>query len=150
MTITPGAILSKKVLTFIQSQTVITLCVCDNNVPYTAMCYYVYLPEENIIVFKSKQETTHMNVALKNSLIAGAVRQDKLLSTNVVGVQLTGMLLASNNNSLLSIATRKYYMKYPFAVAVSGDIWMIRPDTIKYTENKMGIMGKEEYRLITE
>jgi uncharacterized protein YhbP (UPF0306 family) len=145
MTITPASILSKKVLAFIQSQTVITLCVCDNNIPYTAMCYYVYLPEENIIVFKSKPDTNHMNVALKNSLVAGAVRQDKLLSTNVVGVQLTGMLL-SNNNNLLSIATRKYYMKYPFAVAISGDIWMIRPDAIKYTENKMGIMGKEEYQ----
>lgn len=141
----PVSVLSKKVLAFIQSQTVITLCVCDNNVPYTAMCYYVYLPEENLIVFKSKADTQHITVALKNPQVAASVRQDKLIKTNVLGVQLTGKLVIDNEN-LQTIARRKYYMKYPFAAAISGDIWMIKPDAIKYTENKMGIMGKEEYQ----
>jgi uncharacterized protein YhbP (UPF0306 family) len=144
MTTAPVSVLSKKVLAFIQSQTVITLCVCDNNIPYTAMCYYVYLPEENLIVFKSKPDTQHITFALKNPQVAASVRQDKLIKTNVLGVQLTGKLVS--DDGLQAIARRKYYMKYPFAAAISGDIWMIRPDAIKYTENKMGIMGKEEYQ----
>lgn len=140
----PASALSKKALAFIKSQTVITLAVSENNIPYTAMCYYVYLPDENIIVFKSKPDTQHIITALKNPLIAAAIRQDELVSTNVLGVQLTGKLVLDNEN-LLSAARKKYYIKYPFAIAVSGEIWMIRPYTIKYTENKMGIMGKEEY-----
>ncbi|MCO4293977.1 hypothetical protein NF867_14015 [Solitalea sp. MAHUQ-68] len=135
----------KKITTFLLNQTVLTLAVSDFSDLHCCMCYYVYHPEENILVFKSKESTKHMQMAIEQVKVAGAVRQDVLDKTHIQGVQFNGEVLIEPEESLHKLAKQAYYAKYPFAKIMTGTIWIIKLNYLKLTENRIGIMSHKEW-----
>ncbi|POY35136.1 hypothetical protein C3K47_16265 [Solitalea longa] len=135
----------KKIATFLLNQTVLTLAVSENSSLYCCMCYYVYHPEENILVFKSKESTKHIQMALEQTKVAGAIRQDVLDKTHIQGVQFNGEVLIEPEENLHKRAKKAYYDKYPFAKVIAGTVWVIKLDYMKLTENRIGIMSHKEW-----
>ena len=140
-----GAGIDERISSFLSSQTTLTLAVSTNNSPYCANCFYAFVKDENLLVFKSKPETTHVQVAFKNPYVAGTVTPDVLEKTRVQGIQFTGKIISSDKN-IFNKAKNAYYSKFPFALAFSGEIFIIELFTLKYTDNKLGFGKRLEWK----
>lgn len=131
-----------RIVSFVKSQTVFTLAVnLVNSPPYCAPCFYAYSETHNALVFKSSRDTKHIIGAIANSVVGGSILPDKLSAGKVKGVQFTGLFIEPKDDLLLSFQ-KVYYKKYPFAMAMSGDIWAVEFRTIKFTDNTLGFGTK--------
>lgn len=137
--------MDERIISFIQAQTNMTIAVYENNIPYCANCFYALSEKENLLIFKSKPETNHIQMALKNKNVAGTIVPDSLNKTRIQGIQFSGIFFIPEGKDRSS-ANDIYYGKYPFAISISGEIWAIEIQSIKFTDNKFGF-GK---RLIWE
>ncbi len=133
--------MDKRIETFIEKQKNLTLCTCENNVPYCANCFYAFMSDEKMLIFKSGSATKHISQALKNNTVAGTILPDLDKTGTIKGIQFSGNFSAPANN-LLDKARKAYYKKFPFAIAIAGEIWVIELVTIKMTDNTLGI-GKK-------
>lgn len=133
--------IDKRIVTFLQSQTVLTLAVSKDSSPYCATCFYAYSPEHNALIFKSSGETRHVVIGLENHSVAGSVLPDKLITGKVKGIQFSG-LFEKPEGTVLSDLQKVYYRKYPFAMAMSGDLWIVRLGWVKFTDNTLGFGTK--------
>lgn len=135
----------ERIVKFISSQTALTLAVSENNVPYCATCFYALEKENNLLVIKSKSETHHIKVTKTNPDVAGTITPDLLDRTRVQGIQFTGKII-SPAAIIFSKAKDAYYKKYPFALAFSGEIYIIEFLSIKYTDNNFGFGKRLEWK----
>lgn len=138
--------LDKRISSFLSSQTNFTIAVSENNKPYCANCFYVYDAERNRLVFKSKPETLHISIALVNGQVAGTITPDVLDKTRIQGIQFTGVLFSSSARDHYA-AKAAYYTRYPFALTVPGDLWVIELHTLKLTDNTLGFGTKLNWKI---
>ena len=76
----------------------------------------------------------------ENNLVAGTIIASDISMAKVEGVQFEGVRLATNDLALK--ATKSYYLRYPFAVAIPGKLWVLELHSIKYTNTTNGIKKK--------
>ena len=133
--------MEKHIVDFINAQTNLTLATSNNNIPYCANCFYVFLEELEALVVKSSEETRHITEAKNNKFIAGTILPDQLKVRKIKGIQFTGQFCVPQND-LLKTAKTNYYLKYPFSLAMNGDLWVILLQEIKMTDNTLGF-GKK-------
>lgn len=136
--------MDQHIAAFMSAQTVMTIATSNNNVPHCAMCFYVFVPGHDIIVFKSKPSTSHVTQALINTVVAGSILPDKLNPGKTSGIQFTGTFHAAEGE-LQTVAPVHYYKKYLFAAVVAGELWVIRLDTIVFTDATLGIGKKRNW-----
>lgn len=133
--------MDKRIETFIEKQKNLTLCTCENNVPYCANCFYAFMSDEKILIFKSDAATKHISQAIINNNVAGTILPDLGKTGTIKGIQFTGNFITPTDN-LIDKAKKAYYTKFPFAIAIAGEIWAVEVATIKMTDNTLGI-GKK-------
>ena len=93
----------------------------------------------------SDAETLHIQQVLKNSTVAGGIAPDKLVFTQIKGIQFTGKCTPASGD-LKSTAMRMYYLKYPIAVGMKGNFYAIELESIKMTDNTLGFGTKLNWR----
>lgn len=133
----------KLIVEFLQAQTVLTYATSIENEPYCATCFYAYDEEHGMLIFKSSEETLHVQQGLLNHRVAGSVLPDKLQTGKVKGIQFKGQFGVPPEDKLSDLK-KTYYKKYPFALAMSGALWIIELNLIKFTDNTLGF-GKKIY-----
>ena len=74
-------------------------------------------------------------------LVSGTIQPDRLNPLALKGVQFNGEVLKANK-TVSEIASAFYHKKYPFALAVPGEVWTIQVDMIKMTDNTLSF-GKK-------
>lgn len=131
----------KRIVSFLQSTTVLTLATSEGNVPYCAACFYAYSEKYNSLIFKSSADTLHIIQGLNNRYVAGAVLPDRLVTGKVKGIQFAGTFCRAEGDRQDDLQ-KEYYKKYPFALAMGGDIWAVELTWIKFTDNTLGF-GKK-------
>ncbi len=135
----------KRIVDFINEHHVLTLATSVENSPWCANCFYTYLEDENCFVFTSDEETKHVQDVLANSNVAGSV----VLETNTVGkiqgIQFAGTM-QKPTKSLATIAKKAYLKKFPFAVLMKTSLWILNPEIIKMTDNRLGFGKKLVWR----
>ncbi len=134
-------ITSKKIIDFIEEHHILTLATSKNNIPYCANCFYVYLKEENIFVFTSDNETKHIKDVIENNYVAGSVVLETSIVGKIQGIQFQGKMFLPEGG-LKKIANKKYMKKYPFAKLMKTQLWVLEPEFIKLTDNRLGF-GKK-------
>lgn len=139
-------IMDKHIVQFIKEQTVMTIATCNNNVPHCAMCFYVFIEELNAIVFKSKPGTNHVAEGINNPTVAGSILPDKFNPGKTSGIQFTGIFKPAAGE-MNGIATKHYYLKYPFAAVMPGELWMIELNSIVFTDATLGFGKKRKWEL---
>jgi hypothetical protein len=137
--------MDERIRSFLSAQTNLTLAVSENDHPYCANCFYAFADKKNFLVFKSKPDTIHIALALKNDRVAGTITPDALDKTRIQGIQFTGKISRAAGEDLTT-AKNAYYKKYPFALAFAGELWTIELNSIKFTDNKLGFGKKLEWR----
>ncbi|MDR0729933.1 MAG: pyridoxamine 5'-phosphate oxidase family protein [Prevotellaceae bacterium] len=130
-----------RIVDFIQAHHVLTLATCTEGKPYCTLLFYIYLADENVLVFASEKRTRHIDEAMANPAVAGSVA----LETNVVGLirglQWQGQLF-SPPAALKRKAKRAYWRRFPFVMLKGARLWTVRPTFFKYTDNRLGF-GKK-------
>ncbi len=131
----------KRIVDFINQHHVLTLATSFEEEPYCANCFYVYLEEENSLVFTSDYDTKHIKQASHNIYVAGSI----VLETNIIGkiqgVQFQGIISEPSGN--LYDKVRKAYLKrFPIAMLMKTTLWVVDLTFLKFTDNRLGF-GKK-------
>ncbi len=130
-----------RMIEFIHEHHIFTLATSSNNRPYTCTCFYVYIPELNIIVFTSDKTTKHIQDVEAQNYVAGAIALETSTVGKIRGIQFTGEIKELKGKEL-STAKKAYLFKFPIAVLMKTTLWGIVPDFIKMTDNRLGF-GKK-------
>jgi uncharacterized protein len=139
--------MNERIADFISQQRVATVCCVDEeNKPHCFSCFYAFDNERQLLYFKSGSSAHHSQILLQNPVVAGAIQQDKVNSLAIKGVQFTGKILHPKNE-LCSQAESVYHKRFPFALAMPGEIWTLQPESIKMTDNTLSFGKKLHWSL---
>lgn len=131
----------KRIIEFINKHHVLTLSTSRNNIPYSANCFYVYFEDENMLVFTTDHKTKHAQDAVENQMVSGSI----VLETNVVGkiqgVQFQGKMYEPEEE-LLKKVKAKYLKRFPVAMLMKTNLWVVELSFLKFTDNRLGF-GKK-------
>lgn len=131
----------RRVIKFFKKHHVLTIATTVGNEPWCANCFYVYLEEENALVFTTDRETRHGKEFLKNPLVAGSVVLETVVIGKIRGIQFQG-IVSEPEGEMLSKAKWSYLKKFPPAVLMNTHLWIVRLTLIKMTDNRLGF-GKK-------
>ena len=132
--------MDKRIIEFISQQKTASVCCLDeNNDPYCFNVFFVFDKDKERLYFKSSSASNHTRWLLMNKRIAGTILPDKLNLLAIRGIQFTGFICTGES---IHFAASAYHKKIPFALALPGDVWAIQLETIKLTDNTIGI-GKK-------
>ena len=130
-----------RIIKFFRKHHVLTVATSSEQEPWCANCFYVYLEEENAIVFTTDTDTRHGKEFLKNPLVAGSVVLETMRLGKIQGIQFQGVV-SEPEGEMLSKAKWAYLKKFPPAVLMDTHLWMVKLTLIKMTDNRLGF-GKK-------
>jgi len=120
---------------------VLTIATTVDNIPWCANCFYVYLEEENSLVFTTDLKTRHGQEFLKNSEVAGSVVLETMIVGKIRGIQFQG-IISEPEGILASKAKWEYLKRFPPAALMDTHLWLVKLTYIKFTDNRLGF-GKK-------
>ena len=94
-----------------------------------------------MFVFTSSSETKHVADALQNNSVAGSVVLETKIVGNIRGIQFRGKMFRPEGE-LYDKAKKRYLKRFPYASVMRLDLWVVAPDFIKLTDNRLGF-GKK-------
>jgi uncharacterized protein len=133
--------INRRVIRFFKEHHVLTIATAVKNEPWCANCFYVYLEEENMLVFTTGNETRHGKEFTVNSLVAGSVVLETLLIGKIRGIQFQG-IVSEPDGEILSKARWAYLKRFPPAALMDTRLWIVKLTHIKMTDNRLGF-GKK-------
>ena len=125
---------------------------------WTAHCFYAWISDSQSIVFTTDPETRHGREMLLNPCVSGGIMLETKVIGKIRGIQLTGRAFpcrpgesgnpTSDNGILVSESEARlaYLKRFPFALAVKLDLWVLTIDYVKMTDNRLGFGKKLEWR----
>ncbi|MFI3321055.1 MAG: pyridoxamine 5'-phosphate oxidase family protein [Rikenellaceae bacterium] len=126
---------------FIKEHHVMTLATLNGDLPYCANLFYAYSSELQAFVFTSSSSTLHgQNMAANPKVAASIVLETKVVG-KVRGLQICGESVLAENDDL-ERAKKSYLKRFPYAVFADLELWLLRPNFLKLTDNRMGF-GKK-------
>ena len=84
--------IDRRLIRFFRKHHVLTIATSVSNEPWCANCFYVYLEEENALVFTTGIETRHGKEFAKNALVAGSVVLETMVIGKIRGIQFQGIV----------------------------------------------------------
>jgi uncharacterized protein len=133
--------IDSRIIRFFKKHHVLTIATCVNDESWCANCFYIYLENENALVFTSDPETRHGKEFLKNNTVAGSVVLETPVIGKIRGIQFQGVV--SEPERELSERARKSYLKrFPVAMLMDTHLWIVELTCIKMTDNRLGF-GKK-------
>ena len=133
--------IDKRIIRFLHKHHVFTLATCNKNEPYTCTCFYVYLEQQNCIVFTSDSGTRHVSELENQPRVAGAIALETLIVGRIQGIQFTGDCYLLEGK-ILEHAKEMYHKHFPVSLLMDLTLWGITPDFIKMTHNALGFGNK--------
>lgn len=138
--------LKPNIIRYLLKQTCATICcVNDDNNPYCFSCFYVFNAVDGLMYFKSSANTHHAGLLSAKSFVSGTVLPDTLNKLIVKGVQFQGEVVYAND-TLAKNAASIYHAKMPMAMAMKGDVFTIRIDSIKMTDSGRLLGSKQHWQ----
>ena len=142
MTLSDGwKMIDKKIIRFFRKHHVLTISTSVNNEPWCANCFYVYLEEENALVFTTGIETRHGKEFTENTHVAGSVVLETMVIGKIRGIQFQG-IVSEPEGEKISKAKWAYLKRFPPAALMDTHLWIVKLTLIKMTDNRFGF-GKK-------
>jgi uncharacterized protein len=133
--------IDKRIIRFLHKHHVFTLATSSKNEPYTCTCFYVYLEDQNCIVFTSDFGTRHVSELENQPRVAGAIALETLIVGRIQGIQFTGDCHRLHGE-ILGRAKEAYHKHFPVSLLMEITLWGIIPNYIKMTHNALGFGNK--------
>ena len=109
--------------------------------PWCASCFYAWDEEKNTLVITTDPATRHGAEFRSNPSVAGTIALETKRVGRIRGAQFTGTVSEPQGDELAR-ARRIYLKRFPYAILLELHLWIITPDYIKLTDNRMGF-GKK-------
>jgi len=133
--------IDSRVIRFFRKHHVLTIATTAGSEPWCANCFYVYLEDDNSLVFTTDNDTRHGREFVKNPLVAGSVVLETLVIGKIRGIQFQG-LVSEPEGDLADRAKTRYLKRFPVAVLMETRLWVVKLTYIKMTDNRLGF-GKK-------
>jgi len=133
--------LDDKVIEFIKEHHLMAVATVFKNVPYSFHCFYAYIEEERMFVFTSHLDTTHVQNVLKNNFVSAAIGLETKNVAKIQGLQIVGKMYEPKDE-MAKISEKRYLKKFPYTRLIPRTIWVIEPDFLKMTDNRL-IFGEK-------
>lgn len=136
-----GGLPPEKIAGFIRKHHVLTLATTAGDQPWCSNIFYAYIGASNLFVFASESGTRHGAEATANPCVAGSIVVETRVVGRVQGLQLTGTTRPVSATD--GDGPRKAYLRrFPYAAAMTLDLWIFDPVYMKFTDNTLGF-GKK-------
>ena len=131
--------IDERIVKFIKKHHVLTLATLERGgeQPYVANCFYAYDTKRNLFIFTSDTTTRHGGEMEQNPRVALSVVRETRIVGAIEGLQITGRAERGDDE-----AKHVYVKRFPYAVVAPLTLWMVRPEFMKLTDNKLGF-GKK-------
>lgn len=136
-----GKIIDSRIVKFFRKHHVLTIATTVNNEPWCANCFYVYLEEENSVVFTTGGDTRHGKEFIENPFVAGSVVLETMVIGKIRGIQFQG-IVSEPEGDLLARVKSRYLKRFPVAALMDTRLWVVKLTHIKMTDNRLGF-GKK-------
>lgn len=124
------------IIRFIERQTCVSVCCVDEEgKPHCFACFYAFDSSKGLLYFKSSPESRHMQLLLRKPAVSGIILPDKPSIWVTQGLQFHGTWLPAEHPSA-GDASQKYHGKYPFALAIRGEVSAIHLQDIKMASRR--------------
>jgi len=127
-----------KIDIFLQKHHVLSLASYHQGELSVCSLFYTYNKDLNSFIVASDNSTTHIQHIKNNNKIAGNI----LLETNIIGkiqgVQFRGDFLELQDKNLKKL----YFSKFPYTKMLNPQLWQIKINSFKMTDNTLGF-GKK-------
>jgi uncharacterized protein len=133
--------IDSRIIKFFRKHHVLTIATTVDNEPWCANCFYVYLEEENSLVFTTDSNTQHGQEFVKNPHVAGTVVLETMVLGRIRGIQFRG-IVSEPEGDLISKSKSAYLKRFPVAVLMETRLWLVKLNYIKMTDNRLGF-GKK-------
>lgn len=133
--------IDRRIKKFFRKHHVLTVATCVANEPWCANCFYVYLEEENALVFTTDADTRHGKEFLENNLVAGSVVLETPVIGKIRGIQFQG-IVSESDGEVASRVKNAYLKRFPVAMLMETRLWIVRLTYIKMTDNRLGFGRK--------
>jgi len=130
-----------RIIKFFRKHHVLTIATSVGNEPWCANCFYVYLEDENALIFTTGKDTRHGKEFTENPLVAGSVVLETMLIGKIRGIQFQGTV-SEPEGDLLEKAKSAYLKRFPVAALMDTQLWAVKITLIKMTDNRLGF-GKK-------
>jgi uncharacterized protein YhbP (UPF0306 family) len=133
--------IDRRIIRFFKKHHVLTIATTLVDEPWCANCFYVYIEEENALVFTTDTDTRHGQEFIKNPQVAGSVVLETLLIGKIRGIQFQG-IVSEPDGEMFSKAKSAYLKRFPVAMLMETHLWIVELTYIKMTDNRFGF-GKK-------
>ncbi len=133
----------KRITKFINQHHLMSLSMAVNDQAWSCSCFFIFMGESVEFLIASDEHTKHIEFAKKNHSVSGTIALETKAIGKIRGIQFTGKIqkVEKENYRKYKII---YLKKFPLAVLNSTDLWLIKTDLIKMTDNRLGF-GKKIY-----
>ncbi len=126
---------------FIAQNQTLTLATCQDGAPYCCSLFYAFDESEGLMYFMSSRDSRHAREMLLNSHISGTILNGEQSVLRLQGIQFSGEAYPVEKE-MQTQARKIYLQKYPVARLHPSELWYIRVDWIKMTDNTLGFGTK--------
>ncbi|CAM2978848.1 hypothetical protein [Helicobacter burdigaliensis] len=117
---------------FIKKNHLLSLSMVESSAEvYCISAYYAFCEENLSLVFKSDSSTKHIALLEQNQNAGVIIAKDSKNLLDIEGLQIKALFQEASK-----IEKKAYYSKFPFARAVSGNVYALQILWAKYTNNK--------------
>jgi len=134
--------LHKRIKTLLRGHHVLSIATVSDLGPWCASCFYAWDEEINTLVITTDTTTRHGSEFLGNPSVAGTIALETWRVGRIRGIQFTGLIREPSGEEL-SRAKKIYLRRFPYAALTELHLWVISPDYIKLTDNRLGFGHKE-------
>lgn len=128
---------------FILSNHVLSLCTQDRDGLWAASCFYAYDPGNTALVVLSSVETRHGRAMAEFPKVAGTIAGQPIGIREIRGLQYGAeaeLLSGERRAAALNI----YTTLHPLAKLAHAEVWGLRLEHLKHTDNRY-IFGQKTY-----
>lgn len=133
--------MNEKITDFIRKQHLLSLSVIEKDSSllevYSASCYYAFDEENLCLLFKSAQDSKHIQLCALNPKVGVIIAKD---SKNLGSIQ--GLQIKAFFKQATQAQKNLYYTAYPFAKLGKGEVFALEILWAKYTDNKLLLSEK--------
>jgi uncharacterized protein YhbP (UPF0306 family) len=137
--------IDSRIIRFLNRHHVLTIATSNGKEPWCANCFYVYLTDENSLIFTTDRETRHGQEFVQNPLVAGSVALETRIIGRIRGIQFQGFV-SEAEGEMLEKAKRAYLRRFPVALLMETRLWVVKLTLIKMTDNRLGFGKKLVWR----
>ena len=133
--------LHKRIRSLLRRHHLLSIATVSERGPWCASCFYAWDEENNTLVITTDLVTRHGAEFRSNPQVAGTIALETIRVGRIRGAQFTGTISEPAGEELAR-ARKIYLRRFPYAALTDLHLWIIKPDYIKLTDNRLGF-GKK-------